>query len=398
MSQELAIIQQENISTIVQAAPQSYQDNRISAQRCKEAGENLLLAIAEQGMTDELDQRAASFIEKTRKTIKKMNERRAPVTRLFDDIRKEFTALENSIDPSKSESVAYKLQAYRDAYAAKKRAEEEQRRREEMARQQAETARRQYAMDVENDLKAQLAWEINSAKQVLEEVNEAVTLKNYDSVYAYIKKHSTELDMDWGKNLCPKVRRPFNLPAEEAKQIEQDTKARLMDGFYAQYRAEIEDTKAYILDRLPSRKAELERIAKANAEDVERLRKEMEERQRREQEERAQQEQRKAEEARKAEEMAQAQAEMASLFEQQQVAQPVYQPKTKVTQKINLLNPEGIMPVIGMWWSHEGCHMTTEELAKMFKKQITFCEKLANKDSVYITDESVEYVDVVKAK
>ena len=34
----------------------------------------------------------------------------------------------------------------------------------------------------------------------------------------------------------------------------------------------------------------------------------------------------------------------------------------------------------------------------MFKKQITFCEKLANKEDIFVNDESVEYVDEVKAK
>lgn len=49
----------------------------------------------------ELDKEAALFIEKARKTVKKMNEKRSPVTKLFDDIRREFTVIENAIDPPK---------------------------------------------------------------------------------------------------------------------------------------------------------------------------------------------------------------------------------------------------------------------------------------------------------
>ena len=88
---------------------------------------------------------------------------------------------------------------------------------------------------------------------------------------------------------------------------------------------------------------------------------------------------------------------MISLFDAQATTS-TYQPKTKVTKKINLLNPEGIMPVISLWWSKEGCTLSVEELSKMFKKQITFCEKLANKDELFIQNESVEYVDEVKVK
>lgn len=102
MSSELAIIKQENIQTIVSAAPQSYNDNKLSCERCISAGQSILNTITTNGgMTDELDKEAALFIEKARKTVKKMNEKRSPVTKLFDDIRREFTVIENAIDPTK---------------------------------------------------------------------------------------------------------------------------------------------------------------------------------------------------------------------------------------------------------------------------------------------------------
>ena len=89
---------------------------------------------------------------------------------------------------------------------------------------------------------------------------------------------------------------------------------------------------------------------------------------------------------------------MQNLFDAQSIAQPTYTPKMKVSQKIILLNPEGILPILSTWWSDEGSKMSVDELSKMFKKQITFCEKLANTKGVYIQDESIEYIDDVKAK
>ena len=69
MSSELAIIKQENIQTIVSAAPQSYNDNKLSCERCISAGQSILNTITTNGgMTDELDKEAALFIEKARKT------------------------------------------------------------------------------------------------------------------------------------------------------------------------------------------------------------------------------------------------------------------------------------------------------------------------------------------
>lgn len=397
ISKELTIVQPENIKLIVANAPQSMQDNIISCQRCMEAGENLLKAIQDNGMTDELDQQAAAFIEKSRKTVKKMNERRSPVTKLFDEIRTRFTSIENAIDPGKADTIPYKLQQLRNQYAAKKREEEERRRREELARQQAEAARAKLKIDVEEDFKGQFQSLLNEKVNNLTELDNEVTLETYDKAYEQIKTCSTELPPEWLYNLHSTVRRPLNVSVDEMRRIELDVKEALGKQFKEQYAAEIQDNKDYILDRMPSKKANLERIAKANAAEAARMKAEMEERQRKEAEAQGAERKRKEEEERKKSEAARQQLEMGSLFNAQAAVQG-YQTKMKVSKKIELLNPEGILPIIGMWWRLEGCNLSVEELSKMFKKQITFCEKVANKDGEFIKDESVEYIDDVKAK
>ena len=398
MSSELAIIKQENIQTIVSAAPQSYNDNKLSCERCISAGQSILNTITTNGgMTDELDKEAALFIEKARKTVKKMNEKRSPVTKLFDDIRREFTVIENAIDPTKVDTIPYKLQQYRNQYAAKKRAEEEKRRQEEYKRQQAEQARIKLRQDIEGDFKAQFQTYLNQSINWLTTKDNSVTLENYNTVYSEVKNFSVSLPADWLHNLHTLIRIPANILVDELRQFETDTKERLSKQFTEQYTAEIQDNKDFILDRLPSKKANLERMAQADAAEAARVKAEMEERQRKEAEEREAERKRKEEEEKQKAEMARQQAEMNGLFSEQASMQN-YQPKVKVTQKIELLNPEGIMPILSMWWSKEGCTLSVEELSKLFKKQITFCEKLANKDSVYIENESVQYIDDVKAK
>ena len=109
MANELAIIRKENIELIVSSAPAAYNENTVSHDRCIEAG-NQLLALMRQGMTDELDQQAATFIEKARKTVRKMNDKRAPLTKLFDEVRGAFTGMENDIDVTKSGTVPYLIQ------------------------------------------------------------------------------------------------------------------------------------------------------------------------------------------------------------------------------------------------------------------------------------------------
>ncbi|MDE6467729.1 MAG: hypothetical protein K2L28_02400, partial [Muribaculaceae bacterium] len=145
------IVRHETIATIVQAGPQSYQTNALSCQRCADAGQQLLAEIEQCGMSDDLDRRLAAYIEKTRKTVKAMNERRSPVTKLFDMVRSEFTILENSIDPTKKDTVPFRIAQYRNAYAAKKREEEERRRQAELAAQEIVRAKENYRIAVEED-------------------------------------------------------------------------------------------------------------------------------------------------------------------------------------------------------------------------------------------------------
>lgn len=394
---ELAIMRPENMKEIMMAAPQSYELNRQSRDNCVNFGQNILHTIQQQGMNDDLDRQAATFIEKARRTVKAMNERRSPVTKLFDQVRTAFTVIENEIDPAKSGTIGYQLQQLRNQYAAKKRAEEEKRQREEMARRQAEEAARKFRMDVEDDFKQKFQDLVNSTLNKITEVDNNLTLENYDNSLALLRsiKATTEDCIPaWIETLHTSRFIPMGIKVAD---VEKEIKQKLCKQFCDQYLSEVGDTVDYTIDRLPSKKANLERMAKANAEEAARIKAEMEARQKTEAErmekERAARE---AEEKRKAE-MERGAAEISSLFNTQ-ATMASYQTKTKVTKKINLLNPEGIMPVIALWWSKEGCTLTVEELSKMFKKQITFCEKLANKEDIFVNDENVEYVDEVKAK
>lgn len=397
MSQELIIVKPENIQTIVSAAPQSYRDNKMSRDRCIFAGQTILDAIAQQGMTDELDRQAAEYIERARKTVKKMNERRSSVTKLFDEMRKEFTVMENTIDPTKADTIPYKLQSLRNTYVAQKREEEERRRREELARQQMAQARKQMIQDIEDDFNQQFNRFLNSVINQLTEQDNALTLDNYDIVMDTVKNYPSTLPAEYLSNLCTSIRIPSGITTDEVRKAENEVKERLIKKFTDMYSCEVQDNKDYILDRLPSKKANLERIAQANATEAARIKADMEERQRKDATAKEEERRRKEEEERAKAELARKQSEMETLFSVQATAQG-YQPKVKVNQKIKLLNPEGITAIISMWWSKEGCTLSTDELSKMFKKQISFCEKLADKNGIYIEDESVVYIDEIKAK
>ena len=72
--------------------------------------------------------------------------------------------------------------------------------------------------------------------------------------------------------------------------------------------------------------------------------------------------------------------------------------KAKIKKKIQVTNPQGFMQVYQMWFMREGINMSMEDLEKIHKKMISYCEIIANKDGERIQYAFVKYVDDVTAK
>lgn len=392
---DAVIVRQENIVTIVKAGPQSYQTNALSCQRCAEAGQQLLDEIERNGMSDELDKRLAAYIEKTRKTVKAMNERRSPVTKLFDQVRSEFTILENTIDPTKKDTVPYRIAQFRNAYAAKKREEEERRRQAELATLELLKAKESYRVAVEEDYRRSFNNLVTTSINELTKLNTGVTLENYTAVFDTVTGYQSTLRADW----CPPsaVRLPYNVSPEETKAIRNEVFCKLLPSFEEQFVFEVDEYRREILDKLPSKKIELERMAEADAAEAARLKAEMAKREA-EEAARKEQERKKAEaEAQQKAELDKANAEMSGLFGVAK-AEQVYTPKSKVSKKIKVNDPGAFLNIVSMWWQREGCTLSVDELSKIFKKQLTFCEKLATKEDVFVEAAGLEYYDDVKAQ
>ena len=400
MANELTIFEPQSVGTIAQVAPQAYKENTISHDRCIQFGKELLKRVETEGMSDSLDQEIASFIERAKKTLKKMNGKRSAVTQIFDTIRSAYTGLENEVDPAKKGTVPAQLQEVRNKYAAKKREEREAELRQRQQEQARLMAISKYTSDVEEDYTRQYNALVTGTINRLMELDKSLTLDNYAIVADGVKNTSDALPQEWFNNLRPQVLLPSALSPDEARSIAADVKQKMFQRFTEQYTFEVSATRDDILDRLPSKRKELERMAKANAEEAERIRKAMEERERKEAEQREKERAEREAKEKAAAELAAQKQEMDSLFGEAQLTEMAYQPKTQVKKRINVLNAEGFMPIIGMWWSHYGCTLSVAELEKEFKKQLTFCNKLANDKAnpILIQSEHVEYVDDVKAK
>lgn len=138
-------------------------------------------------------------------------------------------------------------------------------------------------------------------------------------------------------------------------------------------------------------------MAEADAAEAARLKAEMAKREA-EEAARKEQERQKAEaEAKQKAELDKSNAEMAGLFGMAK-AEQVYTPKAKVSKKIMVNDPSAFLGIVSLWWQREGCNLSVDELAKIFKKQVTFCEKLATKEDIYVENPGLEYYDDVKAQ
>lgn len=399
MTTEITIFDPQNFGTIVQAAPQAYNENKVSHERCLAYGQQLLQRVQAEGMSDALDNEVAVFIDRARKTVRKMNGRRSAVTQLFDNIRSVYTSLENEVDPAKKGTVPAMLQDYRNQYAAKKRAEFEAEQRRRQLEQAKAAAKTKYATDVEEDFKRQFNALVAQVLNRLAELDKSVTIDNYDDVLVAIIKFSDQLPADWLDNLRASALLPSVLSPDEARTIAVDVKQNLSKRFAEQYTYEVSTNRDEIEHRLPSKRYELGRIAQANAEEAERIKQQMAERERQEAEQREKERADREAQEKAAAELAAQKQEMESLFSEAQVMSQ-RQNKTSVRKRINVLNPEGFMQIVGMWWAQYGSTLTVAELEKIFSKQLTFCNKLANDKSgaILIQSEHIEYVDEIKAK
>lgn len=393
------IVKRENVELITSSAPQSFIENKASHDRCIDFGEKLLAQIDEQGMTDDLDQQAAQFITKAKNTVKMMNERRAPITKLFDEIRAQFTTLENEIDATKKDTIPYKLQVRRNEFAAKKREEAERQRQEELRRQQIEAARSKYRSDCEAEFRAMFDKAVNEGINSLNQLSASVTLDNYDTKFAEVKNFCCLLPDNWETTLTFSVFLPTNVPNEELKSILQEVLEQSKTKYRDWYKFELESTRDSLLNTLPSKKVELEKLSVAAAEEAERIKANIAEREAQEAARAEEQRRAKAEEEKQATQMQQQAQDMGSLFDVASAGVQAYQPKTSVKKKLTPLSSEAFLPIISMWWTQEGVNLSVEELTKMFKKQITFCEKQANlTEPIFIKSEHIRYDEEVKAK
>lgn len=177
------------------------------------------------------------------------------------------------------------------------------------------------------------------------------------------------------------------MDAETRKAIKNEVAIQKKKDFTERYRFEIEGTKQDLIDKLPSLRKQLEEqeeLRRTNAVEAARME---EERKQQEAEERKKQEEerkRREEEAKAKAAAEKSAAEVQAAFDFSAASMSPTPTKAKVKKKIQITNPQGFMQVYQMWFMREGINMSMEDLEKVHKKMITYCEKVVNKDGEQI--------------
>lgn len=398
MSTEL--IKVEEFTSLMKSAPDALGKNQKSIANCNSAGQAILDTIQGEGMTDELDAKAAEYLKKVNVTITNMKSRRAPVTQLFDRIRSIFTTDEKAIDPKDKSTIPGKIATERDKYAALKR-EEERRKQQEMQRQaNIEKEKGTYRLAIEQAINTHMSSYFAEQQKNLSHIWESITLATFELKEKSIRGWSTLYPREHFDTFNQDIT-TYYLDAQTKANIKAEILSNKYSAFSQQYKFDMEDLRQSFIDRLSSKKQELIEEEELRKKDAEAAAKAETERKQREEEERKQREleiqQKEHEQQQKAESSIQS-AQMNSLFATAAASVTTRTSKAKVTERIKILHPAGFLEIYQMWWINEGQNLTIEELEKIHKKMISFCEKKANSDDeMKIKSKYIRYEEEVKA-
>ena len=398
MSTEL--IKVEEFTSLMKSAPDALGKNQKSIANCNSAGQAILDTIQGEGMTDELDAKAAEYLKKVNVTITNMKSRRAPVTQLFDRIRSIFTTDEKAIDPKDKSTIPGKIAAERDRYAALKR-EEERRKQQEMQRQaNIEKEKGTYRLAIEQAINTHVSSYFAEQQKNLSHIWKSITLATFELKEKSIRGWSTLYPREHFDTFNQDIT-TYYLDAQTKANIKAEILYNKYSALSQQYKFDMEDLRQSFIDRLSSKKQELIEEEELRKKDAEAAAKAETERKQREEEERKQREleiqQKEHELQQKAESSIQS-AQMNSLFATAAASVTTRTSKAKVTERIKILHPAGFLEIYQMWWINEGQNLTIEELEKIPKKMISSCEKKANSDDeMKIKSKYIRYEEEVKA-
>lgn len=366
----------------------------------------------------EADRLANNALANCNKAYGEMEEARKGLTQMLDEIRKMFIAEEKKLDLKIKDGLPAKIQSFRNRFAAK--IEEERLRKLKEA--QEKIAKAQEETDIVSAISQSIASTLlNTLKTRLEKMIasfNSITLDTIEEMGKRLEGAKVEFNQDhisaiWADKSIrvPLSMRIIKHTTDEIDAIvDKAMKDFSYDDFVEVYRDRVSAIKQELIDRLPSKKAELERIAKLERENNEAdLKAEQEAKEKRERE--ALEKLNKEATARQTEEEGKIELEKAGSY-----AQALFDASSESTVEhqsagggarsgflIEVISPAGWVELFTFWFQREGMAMDMAKLEKMdFGKIKRFAEAEAKekKDGeagTRIESKNIKYTATVKA-
>lgn len=393
----------DNSIEVIQNGGKVLQTNKERSTKALKIGTDIIDAIEQNGMSSELDARANNFLANCRKAKEEMNEARKPVTQILDTIKSEFTAAENALDVSKTDSIPFQIQQNRNKWAKYLKDEEEKKRLEAEAKANVDREKIELKAQLETAISNHLNDALLQKKKAINSAFNNITLSNYDEKSNGLKAMVVSYPSGLLKDFAPNIRAKY-LSAEDARNLTEEVFKKYRDtettsDFAKQWVNEITQLKNELVDKLPSKKNELETLAKASAEEKQLLEKKASDR-------KAAEEKRLLEEAEKNKLEAQQKIDLEKVADETQVlfekeAATIMDgpaPETRSGYNIDVKHPIGFTQIFTLWFEKEGKNLPIDKIGNTKLDQMkTWCEKHAYKTGEKIDSAYLVYNDEIKA-
>jgi len=396
----------EEFKQIIEAAPTALKINSDKIEKAVAAGQNLLDEISANGMNDELDQRCNGYLVKLKNTYIDLNDRRKPLTELFDKIRTVFTDLENKIDSKKKGNIYESIQAERNKYATAKIVEQKKREEEAARKLAKDKALINLKALAETNVRNIFIAHLEKAKQNLTKCFESLTLDNWDINLRMFQEYPLHYRIDEWEAIVPVGQDSGISPlisVDEWRQVNVNAKLGKFDAWAGEYYTAMGELHQELAQRINSKHIELTEIANAKGAEKKRLAEEAEER-------------KKAEAIRLAEEAEESRRKNAELVEanknveltnslfdsQLTVQESAAETKAIESYSIEVKNSSAWLLIVNFYFTKEGlkedpASLEKKTLGSMKKFAESVCKKTGEKiESPYLVYSPVYNVRATK--
>jgi hypothetical protein len=407
-----------------------------------------------------VDERSQKFLVNSGAALGQMQENRKAITQLMDAIKKMFTSEENKLDP-KLDTIPAKVQVFRNQRAKEVVEEQERKRQEAELRAARATEISELRAAIKNCIANKLIEFLANKKLGIVKTFDTITLDTYQAKAEGLTIMRCSFPAEKLSDIIGATTHGLRLryvkPDDEEKITDEERSGYDYSAFAAQYETHLMEQRQALIDRLPSKLAELQeqkRLAdEAEARRQEELKRQQEAEARRQQElqqaksaaakkrmeeeaaaarkadadrlvamereaaerkaaaEREQQ-QREERERQRIEEQAAAHRKEAeqkaelerasgtaqSLFEAAaEIGMETAAPETRGGYSITVLHPAGIVELFTFWFNREATKLSVEEMMGKSLQQIkAYAEKAATKGD-RIESKHLRYETTTKA-